>query len=326
MRHSKLFISMMVIVLCAVLAAVALAEGTLNDLWTSGCGLLFHTDNVTVTGEASFSLDGEHFKTAQLHYVQDGYNSFYGLRLLTPRTDGSERETGWTIIAQEYERAYDESAAGIIYYVMEAYEPGLYRTGSDSAHNTLLRRSVQLDALTELGGILVGQLEPTLPEGTVAVSQAEEGNTVHIALKEDQIPELAASALNLAAGYLADRWFSYSHDRTVAEEGGASFEGYVTVTQALTDGTVRWELRSADIDFTIDAQGRMTAARGTIQAASVFRDGSVREVAVDFDLAMSDYGDSHLKPFDPADYDVKLPQEWEEENAEYLEAVMEEGA
>lgn len=296
MHKKKSILLLAALLLCAVYTAVALAESTLAGLWDSGCNFLYHTDNVTVTGEASFSLGGEHFKTAQLQYIQDGYSSYYGLKLLTPKADGTERETGWTVIA-------DEEGS---YYVMEAFFPGTYRCGIGTAHNTLLRRTVQLDALTELGGLIVAQVEPLLPEGVITATETEEAKTVHIALTRDQLPDIAASALNLAANYLCDRWFAYENEHTVLPEENPSFDSYVTPTQALANGTVSWALQSADVDFTLDAQNRLTAVQGTVRAASTYWDGTVREVEVTFSLAVSDYGTSRVKPFDPADYGVEL--------------------
>ncbi|MBO4926431.1 MAG: hypothetical protein J5472_08110 [Clostridia bacterium] len=299
-RHLKRLLLPAALVLCVILAvSAALAESTLNGLWKSGCDLLFNTHNVTVKGEATFALDGEQFKTMQLHYVQDGYRSYYGLKLLTPRADGSQRETGWTIIADQED---------II--VMEAFYPGTYRTATDAAQNTLLRRTVQLDALTELGGLLAAQLEPMLPEGALTAEKTDGGAAVHIALKGDQIPALAVSALNAAAGYLSNRWFSGGYDRAVIEDDSFAFDHYITVTQALTDGTVQWKLQGVDADLTLDSQGRLTGARGEIQVQSVYWDGAAREVAVKFDFTVSDYGASRVKPFNPADYGVELFWDW----------------
>ena len=306
MNRSKVFILIAALCLCAALTAFALSDGALTELWESGCDFLFRTDNVTVTGKAAFSLDGERFKTAELNYVQDGYSSYYGLKLLTPKADGSEEETGWIIISDE---------DGIC-SVIEAYTPGVYRWATTAPQNTLLRRTVRLDALTELGGLLVGQVESLLPEGTVTATEADGGKTIHIALAEGQTPDAALSALNLAAGYLSSRWFDYGYDRNTGMDDGMAFEQHVTPTEALMGGTVRWELRSADMDFTLDAQGRLTAVRGTVKAASVYWDESVREVEVQFELDAADYGTSHVKPFDPADYGVVKAFEWDEEAVE----------
>ena len=306
MRHSKALIFLVSLALCVCLASTALAEGPLTDLWNSGYDFLFRTDNVTVDGELNFSLDGEHFKTARLHYVQDGKKSFYGLKLLSPRKDGTERESGWTIIADE-KGHYD---------VMEVYEPGVYRSGIGDAFHTLLRRSVNLDALTGLGSVLVQQLEPTLPEGIVKVAEQDGVKTVHIAVSENQIPDAALSFLNVAAMYLSDRWFSFGADYSYTENERTAFENYITVTQALTDGTVRWTLRDADMDFDLDAQNRLIGGQGKVTAASVFWDGTVREVEVFADFSVTDYGKSKVEPFDPADYGVVLPWEFYGDNTE----------
>ena len=294
MHRTKVFILAAALCLCAALTAMALTDGALKTLWNSGCDFLFHTDNVTVTGQATFSLDGKRFKTAELNYIQDGYKSYYGLKLLTPWSDGTEHESGWTIIATE-----DGDIT-----VMEAFRPGVYLWATGTPQNTLLRRTVRLDAMTELGGLLAGSVESLLPEGAVTVTEAEGTKTVHIALAEGQIPDTAVSALNLAAGYLSDRWFCYGYDRTAIKDEAFAFDRYITVTEALTGGTVRWTLRSVDADFSLDAQGRLAGVRGTLKAASTYWDGTVREVEVKFDFTAADYGTSVVKPFDPADYGV----------------------
>ena len=52
----------MLTVLCLVQGAAA--EGTLTKFFDAGCRLLFETDNVTLGGQAVFSLDGVRFKAA----------------------------------------------------------------------------------------------------------------------------------------------------------------------------------------------------------------------------------------------------------------------
>ena len=292
MRHSKLIVILASILLCACLLASALAsDSALSALWDSGCNFLFHTDNVTVTGEATFSLDGERFKTAKLNYVQDGFRSYYQLDLETPGPYDTDMNSGWTIIADE---------DGYI-YVMEVRKPGYYYEGFDDAcSDSLLRRSVELDAITELAGLLVGQVEALLPEGALTVKE----NAAHLTLTQDQIPPVAVSAFNLAFTYLCDRWFSYGHDRGINEEENVDFERYDTPTEALANGTKYWALRGVDVEIATDDQGRLTQVQGSFQVASTFRDGAVREVAVDFYLAMSDYGESRVERFNPDDYGV----------------------
>ncbi len=309
----KVFILAAALCLCVALTALALSDSALKGLWDSGCDFLFRTDSVTVTGEATFSLDGQRFKTAQLNYIQDGYSSYYGLKLLTPRENGTERETGWIIISD---------AEGLC-TVMEAYRPGVYSWATCTPQNTLLRRTVRLDALTDLGGLMAASVDALLPEGAVTVDEKDGAKTIHIALAEGQVPDSAVSALNLAAGYLSDRWFYYGSDRTPIMDESFAFDQYITVTEALTDGTVYWALRSVDADFDLDAQGRLSAVRGTVKAASTYWDGTVREVEVKFDFAAADYGTSTVKPFDPADYGVVPAYLWEQEGAEATAAEWE---
>ncbi len=65
MRHSKLLILAAALLIMLELSGAALAEDTINNLWKSGNDFLFHTDNVTVNGDAIFTIDGKLFKTAR---------------------------------------------------------------------------------------------------------------------------------------------------------------------------------------------------------------------------------------------------------------------
>ena len=67
------------------------AESTVVSLIDAAEKLAFETDNVTITGKAEFLLDGKRFKTAEITYLQDGENSFWQEKLLTPRAWRSHR-------------------------------------------------------------------------------------------------------------------------------------------------------------------------------------------------------------------------------------------
>ena len=95
----KTFSALLAFILLFAFSVSACAEGLLRPLVDSAQALLFATDNVTLSGHAVFSLEGERFKTADILYKQDGTRSHWQLDLLTPRLYRTDRETGYTIIA-----------------------------------------------------------------------------------------------------------------------------------------------------------------------------------------------------------------------------------
>lgn len=302
MRTSKWFLILTAVMLCLSFSS-ALAESPLTDVWDSGAALLFGTDNVTLDGEAMFDLGGEWFKTANLHYVQAGYDSYYELKLISPKKDGSTREGGWIIVGNE-KPEYESTQV----YLIEAFTPGEYRMGLDGLNDTVLRRSVELDALMSLGRSMAAYLEPTLPEGAVTVEEEDGGvKAVRVILSGDQIPDMAQNALNLAAGFLADRWFLSEYDRSYTYIGGP-FEDYIAPASALAYGTLTWTLKSVDVTFSLDAEGRLTAVNGSASVESTFWDKSVRTVDMRFSLTATDFGASEVAPFSPDDYGVSLPE------------------
>ena len=120
----KRMIAGLLILALTLISAGAPAETPVRMMYDSVFNLLFDTNNVTLTGHAEFSLDGERFKTADARYVQDGVNSLWDWKLKSPRRDGSERESGYTVIAN-----------GEKVYVMEVFYPGMYKTGSYTAEH-----------------------------------------------------------------------------------------------------------------------------------------------------------------------------------------------
>ena len=133
------FLIILSIILLTVFTTCALAEKPLTALFDFSEELLFATSNVTITGKAEFTLDGEWFKTAEIKYIQDGDRSFWDLKLTSPKQDGTERHNGYTVIAD-----------GSKIYVMEVYRPGIYKTGTGTPQSTLLRKSIQLDLMREM--------------------------------------------------------------------------------------------------------------------------------------------------------------------------------
>jgi len=80
----KIIVSILLIVMALCLTLTAFADSSLRLFYDSAMELLFETQNVTLTGHAEFSLDGERFKTADLKYIQCYNNSLLQYHLLTP--------------------------------------------------------------------------------------------------------------------------------------------------------------------------------------------------------------------------------------------------
>ena len=83
----RFFLLMTAVLLAAALTASAVSAPVLGRVYSAGKNLLFSTDNVTLNGTADFMLDGVRFKGVKAKYMQDGYNSYWDYKLLTPRLE-----------------------------------------------------------------------------------------------------------------------------------------------------------------------------------------------------------------------------------------------
>jgi len=289
----KKVIAWILVLVLTLLTVSAFSETPVRAMYDSVFNLLFDTNNVTLAGHAEFSLDGERFKTADLRYVQDGTNSLLEWKLLTPRKDGSEREGGYTVIAN-----------GENVYVMEDFYPGLYKTGSTYASDTIMRRSIQLNLLRDLLRILSDQTDTLLGKDAVTAESDQNGTTVHIQTGKD-VPELVNTALNMTVQFVAKRYFNTDYDQ-ISERYMAPMENYITVTQAILGSTRYMFLNQADITLKRDARGNFEFADGKVSIElNVGYDGK-RMLDLSFRLDASDFGGSKVPQFNPNDYGVKL--------------------
>ena len=289
----KKLIAWMLVLVLTLLTVSAFSETPVRTMYDSVFNLLFDTNNVTLAGHAEFSLDGERFKTADLRYVQDGTNSLLEWKLLTPRKDGSEREGGYTVIAN-----------GENVYVMEDFYPGLYKTGSTDASDTIMRRSIQLNLLRDLLRILSDQTDTLLGKDAVTAESDLNGTTVHIQTGRD-VPELVNTALNMTAQFVAKRYFNTDYDQ-ISERYMAPMENYITVTQAILGSTRYMFLNQADITLKRDARGNFESADGKVSIELNVGDDGKRMLDISFRLDASNFGGSKVPQFNPNDYGVKL--------------------
>ncbi len=321
MKNAKRIAAILCFVLTLALGLTACAESLLLPLFDSATALMFDTENVTIDGKTVFTLDGERFKTAELHYVQAGTDSLYDLKLLTPR-GGGEQESGWIIIAN------DEDI-----YVMERYYPGLYKSGTDDAQSTLVRRTVMLDGLVGLARSLTDGLEAALPEGAVTETALPNGRQVLIQIGAEDISLPVNAALNVAAQYLMPRYYdrvSFDLEQSVRGIG----DSYVSVMDRIADSAEAFAVKNAELRVDLDDQDRIVSLGGTVTLAFSFTDGSFHTVSAEFKGSLSDYGTGKVDKFDPAAYGVVPASEYnwpdrempEPENAVDGEKAIDEAA
>ena len=290
----KFFSAILALVLFFSLPCSSLADVTVAPLMESAKILLFGTENVTVRGKAVFSLDGERFKTAEILYKQAGEDSYWQLELLTPRLFRSDRETGFTIIAN-----------GEKIYVMERYYPGTYSVGSDQPNSTLIRQSTHADLLFSMLMSVADQMESLLPEDALSVAGTEKGRNVRISLSKETTPAIVNTSLNLVADFLLKRFMNVNYD-SVRSWGQGYPEDYVTVTQAVLWSTDYFVLGNTDVTLSEDSDGRFTAASGTVTALLCSDEMSLLPLEITFDLEISDYGTTTVETFYPKNYGVVL--------------------
>ena len=291
----KKVIALMITAMLLASSVSALAETPVRLMYDALTELLLDTNNVTLTGHAEFSLDRTRFKTADARYVQDGSSSLWQWRLLTPRQDGSEREGGYTVIAN-----------GEKVYVMEAFYPGVYKTGTTAETYTILRESVQLKLLLELLRILADQSEELLGKDAIESKSDETDLTVRIQTGND-VPEIVNAALNMTAQFVTKRYFATDYDH-VSERYMGVMENYLTVTQGILETLCGLSLNRAELTLKRDAGGHLEAVDGSVSMELHTKYDGTRRLEIAFRLDVSDLGGSRVEPFDPDDYGVELAE------------------
>ncbi len=286
------------------------ADETVAQVYDTAAQLLTGTGNVTLTGSATFSMDGEAFKFVETTYVQDGVNSKWILNLSSPRADGSLRENGFTVVANNRWK-----------YGMEVFHPGLYTVAEDDPQSVILRPSAELTQIIALGHALLEQL-PTFPEDVFSLS---EGKHLSIRLENEHIPGSVSNLLSLATWLAVQRTMNIVDDSIAAppypEEAG-TMDDYITPTQAIVNSTEKYELKQLSINAEMDDAGRFTEANGTVRIIlHTFLEGD-HELHISFVGNVSDYGTSTAAVFDPKEYGVApaegtyLPSEQESAESE----------
>ena len=301
--------ALIAVLLILSLCLSAHAESTVASLIDAAEKLAFETDNVTITGKAEFLLDGKRFKTAEITYVQDGYNSFWQEKLRTPRAWRTDLESGFTVIQN-----------GDDIYVMETLKPGLYRRGSEEKQDALLRRTAAVDFLFALARTAAEQTEH--PLGFPPVSfQTEDGGTLSMfRLRKDQLSPLANHLALLFMQLTGKRLTGIGSDDYDIND---MRNGISTETADILISTKALDLTDVSVSVGTDGEGRLISVSGGVSAKLTGYSGEKRLLTVTFETALSRYGESTVQPFDPGDYQVMTEQEREAAGIEAPEKIHE---
>ena len=287
------FVSLLlVLTLAAACCLSASSEGNILRVINAGRELLFETENVTVSGHAEFTLDGELFKTADILYQQDSTYSLWQLGLITPRPGREDKKSGFTIIAN-----------GEKIYIMEVMSPGLYSIAYDQPEKTLLRQSTASDLLFSMAAALADPIEGLLPEGSITETQGDGGTELQITLTRDSVPGLLTPLLNYAAQFTLRRFMGIDTDY-ISDQYTGAFGDYLTTTQAIIGTTTSYLLGDTSITLSLDETGRLGNIRGTVDLILSAKHEPERTVTVTFNAAFTDYGTTYVRTFDADTYGV----------------------
>ncbi len=185
------------------LAFSALAEGKLSTLYHAGAALLLETDNVTLTGHAVFTYDGQQFKTFDGKYIQHGVNSVMDVSLITPLPLGGTRTGGYKVIANGdtvYGGAVDEGAS--------------FGPQTKAASSSVLSNKNMTKLITSLAGTAVRLAEGGLNDH-ITVSAIGESTAYRLVLSAEQTPHLFNKALSLVATGMMEAYFPYHSYRSL---------------------------------------------------------------------------------------------------------------
>ena len=290
-------ILILVLSLALVLAAltpVLAEESPLRLVVDNIAEVLMDMDNVTVTGTAEFSLDGEWFKSVETSYKQCGTRSVWKLDLLSPTYDGEKKASGWTIIADEEKR-----------HVIEVLYPGTFITGTGTAQNTILRPSVSLNVIRDVVCTMADYADLILGKDAITVEKEGDNVTsVRIVLDKNK-PGIVDTALNLAARYASDRYFAMDYDRFNPKYMNG-MEYYFTTTQAILNATRSYSLKSADITVKRGLGSFLSSVSGKVAVNLNTAHDGIRLLEFSFDFQVSDINKTIVDRFRASDYGVKL--------------------
>lgn len=157
--------------------SLATEEPAFANLWNAGYQLAFETENVTLSGNAEFFLDGEWFKTYSVGYMQDGNCSYLLIHAQTPQDNGSIAESGYEVLAQENGDLF----------IHELNKPYYYHGKNLISSPVISSRNIRR-AADAAQPFVLAVLPAMLPGAGLAVETTAEGENLRLVMKENDVP------------------------------------------------------------------------------------------------------------------------------------------
>lgn len=290
MKLKRICGMLLVMILCWT---AAYADTNAVQVYDAVVDLLTETTNVTLNGNATFSLDGKQFKYVDTSYVQDGLNSKWVLDLTSTRADGRMKKSGFTVIANNRYK-----------YAIEVFDPSECKIVECDPQSVILRSSVALTQLISLGRALVEQI----PEWSEKEFSRKDDGSMSIHVSKEQIPGAVNHLLSLGVLMAVQRTMNIVDDSIMTPVYPlevATFEDSAvstTPTRAIISNTEEYELTDLSAEIKMDKNGRLTDVSGTARfVLHTFQDGE-HELEITFEGKTFDYGNSTVPAFDPAEY------------------------
>ncbi len=169
-----------------------MAENSVGTLFDAAVRLAYNTDNVTLSGEATFTYDGELFKTMHASYKQDGINSYLSYMLDTPKDDGRVYTGGYSVVG-----------LGSDVYANDTYWGNYYYTGNQVISDSILTSNRQVLAMLSLARTLAVTAESL---GLHTVDVNEDGTEYNF--KVNELPSyINDTAFYLVLDYINEHYY-----------------------------------------------------------------------------------------------------------------------
>lgn len=272
-----------VALLLTVLLSMSIVSGAMADAWllpmySQVSTLLFDTNNVNVSVDAAFLLDGEEFKRTAITHIQCGEDYYRDVVNTTLLRTGSWKDTGYTLLFSGDEQYTITSAEGTVNRG-ERYEK---KSG-------ILRRSMGLNSIDNLCWSLCSLIQIAIPESARTV----DGMTTTVTLKGSAIPDVINAALVLVLQYYGGEARGISY-RMLMPGGNMDIEDYLTDVEGILYCTEFIRLDAVEISITKDEGGHIAAITGLADMVLNTRSGRQHSVTASFDIKLTNYGTSEL--------------------------------